>query len=165
MLTLRTNLIEAFDLLMGFIDKHLDDPFYLEGTMSISLRSRIFRELVANIIAHREYTSVAPATIIIYNDRVEFKNPNIPHGCGPIDPKHFTPHPKNPTICKFMIQLGRYEELGSGVNNVTKYLPFYAPKAGVPSFIEADMFTTIVPLEPLQKPVIPQVTGQVGSKS
>ena len=60
-LIVRTNLVDAFDLLMSFIEKHLDDPFYLEGTSSISLRARIFRELVANIIAHREYTSVAPA--------------------------------------------------------------------------------------------------------
>lgn len=48
-------------------------------TTSISLRSIIFRELVANIIAHREYTSAAPATMMIYADRVEFKNPNVPH--------------------------------------------------------------------------------------
>ena len=74
-------------------------------TTSISLRSIIFRELVANIIAHREYTSAAPATMMIYTDRVEFKNPNVPHYHGRIDPGNFTPFPKNPTICKFMIQL------------------------------------------------------------
>ncbi len=147
-LIVRTNLIDAFDLLMGFVEKHLDDPFYLEGTTSVSLRDRIFRELVANIIAHREYTSAAPATMAIYKDRVEFKNPNVPHGRGPIDPAHFTPYPKNPTLCKFLIQIGRYEELGSGVNKVTKYLPLYAPGAGAPSFIEEDMFTTIVPMAP-----------------
>ncbi len=28
-LTVRTNLIEAHDLLMGFVEKHLNDPFYL----------------------------------------------------------------------------------------------------------------------------------------
>lgn len=160
-LTVRTNLIDAFDLLMGFVEKHLPDPFYLEGHTSISLRSRIFRELIANIIAHREYTSAAPATMIIYRDRIEFKNPNVPHGRGPIDPNHFTPYPKNPTICKFMIQLGRYEELGSGINNVNKYLPFYAPNAGKPQFIEADMFTTTVPLEPASEFSTGQVTGQV----
>ena len=160
-LTVRTNLIDAFDLLMGFIEKHLDDPFYLEGTTSVSLRARIFRELAANIVAHREYTSAAPATMMIYRDRVEFKNPNIPHGRGPIDPAHFTPYPKNPALCKFLIQLGRYEELGSGVNNVTKYLPFYAPGAGSPSFIEDDMFTTVVPLAPVASEVTGQVTGQV----
>jgi ATP-dependent DNA helicase RecG len=160
-LIVRTNLIDAFDLLMGFVEKHLDDPFYLEGTGSVSLRARIFRELVANIVAHREYTSSAPATMVFYKDRVEFKNPNIPHGRGPIDPAHFTPYPKNPTICKFLIQLGRYEELGSGVNNVTRYLPSYAPGAGAPSFIEDDMFTTLVPLMPAAGEVTPQVTPQV----
>lgn len=38
-LTVRTNLIDAFDLLMGFVDKHLNDPFYMEGVTSISLRA------------------------------------------------------------------------------------------------------------------------------
>jgi ATP-dependent DNA helicase RecG len=160
-LIVRTNLIDAFDLLMSFVEKHLDDPFYLEGATTVSLRARIFRELVANIVAHREYTSAAPATMVFYKDRVEFKNPNVPHGRGPIDPAHFTPYPKNPTICKFLIQLGRYEELGSGVNNVTKYLPFYAPGTGAPSFIEDDMFTTIVPLAPVAGEVTGQVARQV----
>ncbi|MDP6526171.1 MAG: putative DNA binding domain-containing protein [Kiritimatiellia bacterium] len=62
-LLVRTNLIDAYDLLMGFVEKHLDDPFFLEGNISISLRGKIFRELVVNIIAHREYTNAAPATM------------------------------------------------------------------------------------------------------
>ena len=145
-LQIYTNLIDAFDQLMGFVGKHLNDPFYLDGTQNISLRSRIFRELVSNIICHREYTSPAPATMTIYTDRVEFKNPNVPHCRGRIDPLHFTPFPKNPTICRFMSQMGRYEELGSGVRNVTKYHPFYAPGAPEPTFSDDDMFTTIIPL-------------------
>jgi ATP-dependent DNA helicase RecG len=68
------------------------------------------------------------------------------------------------SLCKFLIQLGRYEELGSGVNNVTKYLPFYAPGAGAPSFIEDDMFTTVVPLVPVAGQVAGQVTGQVAGQ-
>jgi ATP-dependent DNA helicase RecG len=145
-LIIRGNLIDAFDQLMGFVDKHLNDPFYMEGTTSISLRSIIFRELVANIIAHREYTSASPATMMIYTDRVEFKNPNVPHYHGRIDPGNFTPFPKNPTICKFMIQIGRYEELGSGVRKVNHYLPHYAPGAGKPVFEDGDMFKVTVPL-------------------
>ena len=66
--------------------------------------------------------------------------------------------------CKFLIQLGRYEELGSGVNNVTKYLPFYAPGAGAPSFVEDDMFTTVAPLAPVASEVTGQVTGQVAGQ-
>ena len=58
-------------------DRRANDPFYQEGATSISLRTVIFRELVVNIIAHREYTSAAPATMMIYRGRVEFKNPNV----------------------------------------------------------------------------------------
>ena len=81
-LIIRTNLIDAFDQMMGFVEKHLNNPFYQEGFTSINLRELIFRELVANIIAHREYTSASPATMVIYADRVEFKNPNVPHYFG-----------------------------------------------------------------------------------
>jgi ATP-dependent DNA helicase RecG len=150
---------------MAFVDKHLNEPFYLEGTERISLRDRIFRELVSNLIAHREYTSAAPATLTIFRDKVVFRNPHVPHLRGRIDPKRFTPFPKNPTICRFMLQMGRYEQVGSGVYNVTKYLPLYSPGAS-PVFEEyADVFETIIPLassESGRAPhVTPQVTGEV----
>ncbi len=117
-LTIRTNILDAYDLLMGFIEKHVNDPFYLEGTTRISLRSKIFRELVANIIAHREYLNASPAVITFFENKIEFKNPNNPKQFGILDPFHFTTFAKNPTISKFMLQLGRVEEVGSGMKNV-----------------------------------------------
>jgi predicted HTH transcriptional regulator len=149
-LIVRTNLIDAYDLLMGFIAKHLDDPFYLEGDVRISLRDKIFRELVSNIIAHREYLDGRPATMIIYRDKVVFTNPNNPREKGIIDPSRFTPFPKNPTISKFMIQLGRVEEVGSGIRNVNKYLPLYAT-GGKSEFIEDELFVTNVHLGNIQE--------------
>lgn len=148
---------------MAFVEKHLDDPHYQEGVTSVSLRSVIFRELVANIIAHREYTSAAPATMAIHADRVEFTNPNNPRYHGRIDPQRFTPYPKNPTPCRFMIQLGRYEELGSGVRRVHRYLPHYAPGAGQPVFEDSDMFTVRLPLAaaPARGIGAPEVTPEV----
>jgi ATP-dependent DNA helicase RecG len=159
-LIVRTNLIDAYDLLMGFIAKHLNDPFYLEGDIRISLRDKIFRELVANIIAHREYLDARPATIIIYENKVIFENPNIPHGKGILDPKHFTPFSKNPIISKFMLQTGRVEEVGSGIRNVNKYLPLYAA-GGKSEFIEDDLFVTKIYLEKSGEKFTPQVTPQV----
>jgi ATP-dependent DNA helicase RecG len=64
---------------------------------------------------------------------------------GPISPERFTPFPKNPSIAKFFIQMGRVEELGSGILNVNKYLTAYSP-GDKPTFIEADIFKTIIPL-------------------
>lgn len=142
---IQTNLIEAYDQLMAFVAKHLPDRFYMEGDQRVSLRTKIFREIVANLIVHREYTNALPATFIIYQDRVETQNANNPHGEGPIDPKNFEPFAKNPTIAKFFIQLGRVDELGSGVINVNKYMREYAGK-GKPQFIEGHTFKMHIPI-------------------
>lgn len=61
-----------------------------------------------------------------------------------------------------MIQLGRYEELGSGVRKVNLYLPRYAPGAGKPVFEDGDMFKVTVPLaEDASGHPAPEVTAQV----
>jgi hypothetical protein len=86
---------------------------------------------------------------------------NVPHYFGRIDPNRFTPYPKNPTICKFMLQMGRYEELGSGVRRVNQYLPHYAPGAGKPVFEDGEMFTVTVPIAAVAPQVGEQVAGQV----
>ena len=142
---IQSNLINAYERLMDFITRHLPDKFYLEGDQRISLRSKIFREIIANILVHREFTNAFPASLTIFADRVETVNANVPNGAGPISAEKFAPFPKNPAIAKFFIQLGRVEELGSGILNVNKYLAAYTP-GKKPEFIEADIFKTIIPL-------------------
>lgn len=145
-LYITTNLIEAYDQLMGFVEKHLPDKFFLQNDIRVSLRSRIFREIVANLIVHREYTSGYAGTLIIYKDRVETLNPNNPHGNGLLLPDHFVPFAKNPLIARFFAQMGRVDELGSGILNVYKYLKVYSP-GKKPQFIEEQLFRTIIPLD------------------
>lgn len=136
---IQCNLIVAYDRLMAFVSGHLPDKFYMEGDQRISLRTKIFREVIANLLVHREFTNAYPATLTIFADRIETANANVPNGVGPISPDRFAPFPKNPAIAKFFIQLGRVEELGSGILNVNKYLAAYSP-GNKPQFIEADFF-------------------------
>jgi ATP-dependent DNA helicase RecG len=143
---IQTNLIDAYDRLLDFVAKHLPDVFFMEGDQRISLRARIFREVVANLLVHREYTNALPATFCIYKDRVEVENANNPHGEGQLSLENFTPYSKNPLISKFFMQLGRVEELGSGFMNVHKYLGYYTPKKK-PQFIEGVRFRTVIPLD------------------
>ena len=63
---------------MEFIEKHLNDKFYLEGTQRISIRNKIFREVCANLLIHREFSSAYPAKLIIENDKVRTENANKP---------------------------------------------------------------------------------------
>jgi len=63
-----------------------------------------------------------------------------------IDPANFSPYPKNPVIAKFFKEIGRVDELGSGVRNTFKYCGIYTPGTK-PEFIEDDVFKTIIPLK------------------
>ena len=159
----QSNIIEAFIQLMEFIERHLPDPFYLEGEVRISLRDKIFRELVANLLVHREYTKADQARILIYRDRVEFTNPCIPHWRGRIDSASIVPFQKNPLLSKMFLQLGWVEEIGSGLMNVMKYLPFYA-KGGHAEIQEDENFRVTVYLEAATEQATPQATPQVDSK-
>ena len=47
---IRTNLIESYDRLMEFVDKHLNDMFYLEGSQRIDVRNKIAREICSNFL-------------------------------------------------------------------------------------------------------------------
>src|SRR5690606_36843242 len=103
-------------------------------------------ETIVNIIVHREYTNARPTTFIIYGDRVETVNANNPNGEGALSPTSFSPFPKNPSIAKFFMQLGRFDELGSGVLNVNKYIKAYSGNDN-PQLIEGATFITIIPID------------------
>jgi ATP-dependent DNA helicase RecG len=147
----RVNLLRSYERLMQFIAKHLNDKFYLEGDQRVSLRDKIFREAISNLLIHREFSNPFPAKLVVEKDRVYIENGNKPHGNGMIDPEDFSPYPKNPKIAKLFKEIGWVDELGSGVRNIYKYNKIYS--GADPEFIEGDVFKTIIPL-------IPQATHQ-----
>jgi len=144
-LTLRTNLIDTYLQLKTFINRYLPDKFYLEGDQRVDLRDRIFREIIGNLVVHREYTDATATELIIEEDAVRTLNPNNPYFNGIMDLNNFNPHPKNPNIRKFFMALGWADEIGSGIRNTRKYLPRYVENA-TPIFIDEPMFRTIIPL-------------------
>ncbi len=154
----RTNLIESYERLMTFIQKHLPDPFYLEGDQRISPRERMFREVVSNILIHREFLNHYPAKLVIEQNRVVSENANRPHGYGVITPANFSPFPKNPVIARFFREIGRADELGSGVRNLFKY--YHAFSDTPPELIEGDIFKIVVDVSKITPQVTPQVTPQ-----
>lgn len=155
----RTNLIESYDRIISFIQKHLPDPFYIEGTQRISIRDKIFREVAGNILIHREYANAFPAKIIIEKERVYSENSNKPHGHGLIDINNFSPFPKNPVIARVFKEIGYADELGSGIRNMVKYIELYSKNK--PQLIEEDIFKIIIPLLENTQQATQQATTQV----
>ncbi len=132
---IRTNLIDSYYRLMAFIRKHLPDPFYLEGDKRISIRERIFREVVVNMLIHREYINAFPAKLIIEKNRALSENWNRPQGTGRIDPANFSPYPKNPVIASFFKEIEEVNKEGikklaillkAILNNEGNRTPYYA---------------------------------------
>jgi ATP-dependent DNA helicase RecG len=97
---------------------------------------------VANILIHREYMNAFPAKLIIERGQVRTENSNKPHGFGLINPETFSPFPKNPVIARFFREIGRANELGSGVRRLMKYGKAYGGNDS--ELIEGDIFRIIV---------------------
>ena len=150
-----TNLIDSYDRLIAFGQKHLNDLFVLDGIVNVSARDRILREIVSNTLAHRDYSSGFPAKMIIDDEKIVVENSNLAHGIGALDIKKFEPFPKNPPISKVFREIGLADELGSGMRNTYKYTRLYSGTD--PIFEEGDIFRTIVPLKRI-------ATEKVGSE-
>ena len=149
---IRCNLMGAYYRLLAFIHKYLPERPFLEGTQRISLRDMIFREVVANLLVHREFSNAFPATLTIYKDSVVTKNWNRPYMNGRINLDNLNPHPKNPTIANFFRQLGWVEELGSGIRRMYKYCPLYL-KNSTPVIEEGDVFKLMIQYNPINEGV------------
>lgn len=139
-----TNLIDSYERLIAFGQKHLNDLFVLDGIVNVNARDRILREIVSNTLAHRDYSSGYPAKMIIDDEKITVENSNLAHGFGALDLRKFEPFPKNPTISKVFREIGLADELGSGMGNTYKYTQLYSGRK--PLFEEGDIFRTIIPL-------------------
>lgn len=151
-----TNLIDSYDRLIKFGQKHLNDLFVLEGIVNVNARDRILREIVSNTLAHRDYSSGFPAKMIIDDEKIIIENSNLAHGNGALDLQKFEPYPKNPPISKVFREIGLADELGSGMRNTYNYTQLYSGEN--PIFEEGDTFRTIIPLKKI-------ATQKVGGKN
>lgn len=142
---IKTNLIESYDALMDFGKKHLPDKFFLEDTVNRSLRNTILREMVSNVLMHREFSSSYIAKFVIETERMYVENASRATGEGYITVNNLEPNPKNPIIASFFRNIGYADQLGSGVCNLFKYSKYYSGQE--PEFVEGDVFRIIVPLD------------------
>jgi ATP-dependent DNA helicase RecG len=121
------------------------DRFFLIGVQNVSVRSWIARELVSNLLAHREYSSSFISRVIIEKERIVTENWNRSQMFGKLDIDNFTPRSKNPIIARFFVNIGYADELGSGMRNLYRYTRIYTDGAE-PELIEGDIFRAIIPL-------------------
>ena len=139
------NLIAAYDRLMDFARKHLPDPFYLEGDVRVSLREIIVREMVSNVLIHREFTSSRPARFVIEQNQMFVENACRAASGNVLTPDNLQPSPRNPIVASFFREIAYADQLGSGVRNLFKYSKAYG--GADPTIKDGDTFRITVLLK------------------
>lgn len=129
---------------MAFCMKHMDNRFVLDRDISVDARELIAREVVGNILIHRDYSNAFPAKLIIEKDVLRTENWSKSRFNGPLSIENFSPYPKNPLIASFFVNIGRADKLGSGMRNIYKYTRLYSHSDPVLS--EGDIFEIRIPL-------------------
>uniref|UniRef100_UPI002F41A8BE Fic family protein n=1 Tax=Enterocloster clostridioformis TaxID=1531 RepID=UPI002F41A8BE len=157
-----TNLLESYDRLLEFGRLHLNDNFVLDGIISVSARDKILREIISNLLAHRDFSNAYVAKMVIEKEQIYIENANLSLGFGNLELATFAPFPKNPAISKVFREIGLADELGSGMRNTYKYTQLYS--GGKPQFVEGDIFRTIIPLSEANSTVTVGPTTQVATQ-
>lgn len=154
----KSNLVRAYDELVGFCEKWLPDSFVLDGGQRKSARDVIVRELVCNCLIHREFVSPHIARITIDGEGIRTRNASRALFAGPVTLESLDPTPKNPIIANFFTQMGRSEELGSGTRSLYKFSRLYTGKD--PVLEDGDLFTAFVPAPPVMTAGVAGESGQ-----
>ena len=83
---------------MEYIAKHTSDKFFLINNVNTSVRDLLAREIIGNILVHRDYASAYPAKVIIEKDWLRTENWCIPRKHGNLMSDEFAPYPKNGAV-------------------------------------------------------------------
>lgn len=150
-LMMRTNLFDSYEQLREFTERNLPDRFVLKGDKRVSPRTMIARELVANSLMHREYSSPVVARVTIDNESIRTVNASRSFFEGRMKLGEFTPMPKNPIIANVFVQTGIAEQPGSGLRNLIRASRQYTERE--PEFRDGDIFEATIPIVPALKTV------------
>lgn len=117
-----TNLIDSYDRLISFGQKHLNELFVLDGIVNVNARDRILREIISNTLVHRDYSSGFSAKMIIDDEKIIIENSNLAHGMGVLNLQKFEPFPKNPSISKVFRKIGIVNEIGVSKKTIERHM-------------------------------------------
>jgi len=131
-LTLHIDLFSETEEIMNFILKHINKQVIINGHLENEERwdypLEALRELVLNMVIHRDYTSSFDSVLKIFDDHIEFYNP----GAAPsdIDLQHllsndYVSQPRNKLITEVFKTSGLIEKYGSGIKRVLEAFTTY----------------------------------------
>ena len=124
-ITLSTDLFTESEEIIRFIQKNIMLEFIVTGKLEREERydypMDAVREIVVNMIVHRDYRESSGSTIKIFDDRIEFYNPGKLFGGITMEDlltNNYTSQARNKVIAKAFKEIGSVERYGSGIKKV-----------------------------------------------
>jgi ATP-dependent DNA helicase RecG len=124
-LVLRTDLFQEVDSTLAFLKKHINKNYIITGNPQREEKweypLEALREIVVNMIVHRDYQSAGDAIIKIFDNRIEFYNPGgLENGLTIADLQAgtYTSFARNRKIADVFREAGMIEKYGSGIQRI-----------------------------------------------
>jgi ATP-dependent DNA helicase RecG len=122
---INTNLFTQIETAIEFIKKHLMTEFIITGkpqrTVKYDYPLEAIREVVINMIVHRDYRDSGNSIIKIFDDRIEFFNPGKLYDDITIEKLqsgNYSSRARNRAIARAFKEAGIIERYGSGIARI-----------------------------------------------
>ncbi|MBW2364251.1 MAG: putative DNA binding domain-containing protein, partial [Deltaproteobacteria bacterium] len=130
--TSHSDLISQIDEALQFITKHITKAYIITGDAQREERWEFpleaIREIVVNMIVHRDYTSPSESSIKIFKDRIEFFNPGKLAEGLTVDrllSGDYTSTIRNKQIASVLKDAGIIERYDSGIKRILERFSMY----------------------------------------
>ena len=136
-MTIRTDLISDVDLLLEFVQKHISRGYHFKGDAQREERweypMEAIREIIINMIVHRDYMQPGDSIVKIFDDSIEFFNPGKLTGLTieQLKTGNYVSSVRNKQIAMIFKEAGLIEKYGSGIRRVIKGFEEYQLKSPV----------------------------------
>lgn len=135
----KEDILTQVDRVMDFVRKHINKEVIITSEPQSIHRWQYpleaIREIVMNMIIHRDYRLASDSIVKVYPDKIEFYNPGrLPDNITVEDllANNYKSTPRNKQIADFCKDLGIIEKYGSGIRRILDY--FRKEKQKLPLF-------------------------------
>ena len=112
---------KSLKFLRSHLDSLLDRHPSSERSEKSSLLVKVFRELMINALAHRDYENDANIRVFIFDDKIRIISPGrLPEGITPDNIFTGVRRERNPLICRFLEKSGLMNRIGTGIPRLAK---------------------------------------------
>jgi len=124
----KSDILTQVDEVLNYVRKHINVEVIITGSARNTQRWQYpmaaIREIVLNMIIHRDYRSASDSIVKIFNDRIEFYNPGrLPDTISIEDllSGEYKSTPRNKKVADVFKDLGLIEKYGSGIRRIMGY--------------------------------------------